>query len=241
MATTEDAVRFVGRITDNDETTRSRVDTVPPTDLEVTLRTTVDRMRRHRLGIPGNVVNLEDLAAEVMEAAIRDQHTFVLCSSENPASPTAEEHRWAQSIAGAVASRFHRATRRMLRTLKAESPTATVDTTQDSASCPAWCHKNHPGDDWHESKPISFKGPGDMYDENHEPLEVMWAALSEVPPDEVEAGADPGPYIYVDTLSIGQGSRLDLDQTDILLSRLRRYLAGLETMRDQLAALTDQA
>jgi hypothetical protein len=209
-------------------------------DLEAALTVAVQKMRRSRMGLKDAHVDLEELAAKVMDAAIRDQHTFVLCSAANPAAPTAEEHRWAQSLAGAVASRFQRTARKALRSLKGQAPTAAAHTTRDADGCPAWCVNNgsERGCDWHESRPVAFEGPGDMYDDAPEPYEVMWAALSEVPQEEVDAGGQPGTYIYFDTLASGQGSRLDVAQTDALLRQMGRYMVRLQAMRDQLAALT---
>lgn len=233
MATTEDRVRF------NRETvTYSRPDAPPASDLEQALLVAAAQMRRERHGILGAHADLEALADMVIEKAMRDEHTFVLCSAKDPANPTAEEHRWAQSIAGAAASRFQRTARRVMRALRGEAPTAAVDATRDADGCPAWCHNHGIEHDWHESKPIAFEGPGDMYDETPEPLEVMWAALSEVPTDEVEAGGTPGPYIYFDTLSVGQGSRLNVAEADDLIRRLSHYVLRLKAMRDQLAVLT---
>ena len=232
---TEDAVRFTSR-----SAASPTAKPVGPSPLEVALTIAAHKMRRARIGIPAGDVDLEGLAAQLIEAAIRDEHTFVLCSADNPASPTAEEHRWAVSLAGAVANRFNRIARQVLRKLKAGQPQ--VDTSRTAAGCPAWClHRSDTtGCDWHESKPIEFEGPGDMYDENQAPYEALWACLAEVPDDEIAAGAKPGSYIYFDTLSVGQGSRLNVAQTDDLIRRLGAYLGQLQAMRDQLAALTDQ-
>jgi hypothetical protein len=219
-----------------------RTDTAPATALELALAATVQKMRRARInGTPGAYVDLEDLAATVVEAAIRDQHQFVLCSAVDPANPTAEEHKWAQSLASAVATRFTRTARRVLQSLKGDAPKAIIDDSTVGDGCPAWCVRSgsDTGCDWCESKPVSFQGPGDMYDEKSEPVEVLWAAISEVPMDEVlSSGQDPTPYIYFDTLSAGCGSRLNVAETDALIRRLVRYVGRLKVMRDQLAALT---
>jgi hypothetical protein len=223
--------------------TAPRTRTAPPaaTALELALLDAAHKMRRARFGLPDTHVDLEVLADRVVEAAIRDQHQFVLCSAVDVANPTAEEHRWAQSLAGAVASRFQRTARRVLRSLKGDAPKAIIDDTTDGDGCPAWCvrYKSETGCDWCESTPIAFHGPGDMYDEKPEPVEVLWAAISEVPTEDVlNHGEDPTPYIYFDTLGAGQGSRMNVAETDAVIRRLSRYVGGLKVMRDQLAALT---
>jgi hypothetical protein len=229
----------IGHPVHDDEITRSRIDAPPASDLEKALLTAASNLRRERFGLRAHV-DLEALAVQLMEAAMREQHQFVLCSAVDPAAPTREEHRWAQSIAGAVAGRFQRTARRVMRSLKGEAPAPVVDLTRDDEGCPSWCVRYgvDNGCDWHESRPVAFNGPGDMYDENPEPYEVLWATISEVPQDEVDAGAKPGPYLYFDTLSVGQGSRMDVPQTDALIRRLTRYVIRLREMRDQLAALT---
>lgn len=241
MATTEDSVRFNrGTVTyaHTDSTGQQRVDMAAPSDLEKALVAAVRTMRRVRLGLPGHV-DLEALGVQVIEAAMREQHTEVLCSAQDPANPTTEEHRWAQSIAGAVASRFQRSARRVMRSLKGEAPAPVVDTTRDDNGCPAWCVHYGTGveGDWHESKPIAFHGPGDFYLQDPEPLEVLWAAISEVPQDAVDDGEKPGTYIFMDTIGDGMGARLNVAETDDIIRRLSHYVLRLKAMRDQLAAL----
>lgn len=241
MATTEDAVRFnrgTVTYTHTDSTGQQRVDMDPPSDLEKAMVSAVRTMRRVRLGLPGHV-DLEALGVQVIEAAMREQHTDVLCSAQDPANPTTEEHRWAQSIAGTVASRFQRTARRVLRSLKGEAPAPTVDDTRDANGCPAWCVHHGTGSacDWHESKPIAFYGPGDFYTQDPEPLEVLWAAISEVPQDAIDDGQKPGRYIFLDTLGDGMGARLDVAGADDVIRRLSQHVLRLKAMRDQLAAL----
>lgn len=217
----------------------TRTNTPAATALELALLDAARKMRRARFGLPDAHVDLEDLGARVMEAAIREQHAFVLCSAVDAANPTAEEHRWAQSLAGAVATRFTRTARRVLRSLKGDAPKPVIDDTTTGNGCPAWCVRSEAAEcNWCESKPIALNGPGDMYAENPEPFEVLWAALSEAPMDELAVGEDPAPYIYFDTLAEGCGSRLNVADTDDLIRRLVRYAGRLKVMRDQLAELT---
>ena len=234
MATTETTVTY----THTDSTGQQRVEMAAPSDLEKAMVAAVRTMRRVRLGLPGHV-DLEALGVQVIEEAMREQHTDVLCSAQDPANPTTEEHRWAQSIAGMVASRFQRSARRVMRSLKGEAPAPAVDATRDLKGCPAWCvhYGTNIDCDWHESKPIAFYGPGDFYTEDPEPVEVLWAAISETPKDAVEDGQDPGTYIFLDTLGDGMGARLDVADADRVIRDLSRHVLRLKAMRDQLAAL----
>lgn len=241
MATTdaEDAIRFRSRSDETGLGTHNFPAADPITPIETALRAAVDRMAKGRIYGRYPRPDLEDLANQLIEEVIRDEHMSVLCGSEDAANPTAQEHRWAQSIAGAVARRFQRTSRKVLRQLKGEVPAPIVDTTRDADGCPAWCanHASGRACDWHESKPISLQGPGDMYDENPEPCEVLWAAISEVPQDDIDAGVQPGAYIFFDTLATGQGDRLNVDQADALIEDLTRYVTRLQGLRDQLSAL----
>lgn len=221
------------------ETRISRIDAPPASDLERALLTAASQLRRERYGILGAQPKLEDLADQLIEKVLRDEHTFVLCSAKDPADPTTEEHRWAQSIASTVARRFQRTARRVLRSLKSEAPAPAVDDSRDLKGCPAWCvhHGTSIDCDWHESKPIAFHGPGDFYTEDPEPVEVLWAVISETPKDAVEDGQDPGTYIFLDTLGDGMGARLDVAGADRVIRDLSRHVMRLKAMRDQLAAL----
>lgn len=188
-------------------------------------------------------VDLEALADVVIEAAIRDTHAMVLCSAQDAGKPTAQETGWAQSLAGAVATRFQRTARKVLRSLKQNGPAVVIDDTPDDNGCPAWCvrHGSAVACDWCESRPIAFQGPGDFYAEKPEPFESLWAVISEAPMDEVAEGADPTPYIFFDTLGDGMGDRLDVAKTDAVIKQLTRYVSGLQVLRDQLAELVDHA
>lgn len=211
-----------------------------PSPLERALYLAAARMSAQRRGEHTRPANLEQLADLVIEAAMREQHTDVLCAAQDPATPTAEEHRWAQSITGSVAARFQRTARRVLRSLKGETPAPVIDATRDANGCPAWCvhHGTEKGCDWHETKPIAFYGPGDFYLEDPEPVEVLWACISETPQDAIDDGQKPGTYIFLDTLGDGMGDRLDVAGADRVIRDLSRYVLRLKAMRDQLSALT---
>ncbi|MFJ3093591.1 DUF6907 domain-containing protein [Streptomyces hydrogenans] len=114
-----------------------------------------------------------------------------------------------------------------------------------SVKCPPWCTQAHQENDtadhaWHEAPAVSFTGPGDYYGhfDMNEPQEVMWACLSAEPDD--TTGDYGQPYIYFDTLSSGQGARLNVAQADAYLADLRTYVNRLQQMRDRLAAITQQ-
>lgn len=247
MTITEDAIRF-NKKTEQAPAARRRVQPLAA-PLETSLRAAADKMRAARLSPApsrfGASIDFEELAARLIEEALRDQHAFVLCSAEDPANPTPQEHRWAQSMAGAVASRFQRTARKMLRSLKNAAPAAPAKDTRSTDDCPVWCLGHGTAAartcDWHESKPVSFEGPSDMFDDNPEPYEVLWAALSETPQDEIDEGATPGAYIFFDTLADGGGSRLNVDETDALIRSLTRYTERLQGLRNQLAAINGQA
>lgn len=217
--------------------------TVPkPTKLELTLMVTLHKMRQaRRAGAPGAYVDLEELAAQVAEQAIEEQHAMVLSAAQDPANPTAQEQRWAEGLAASVAGRLHRTTRKMLRSLKATKPTPRPAPARDATTCPSWCVRHTSGFcDWHESRPVAFEGPGDFYAETPEPLEIMWAVLSETPPDAVQDGQREGSYIFFDTLGDGSGARLNVAETDALIRQLTRYTERLQDLRDQLAAQPNQ-
>lgn len=220
---------------------RQTAATVPgPSPLERALYLAAARMSAQRRGETTRPADLEGLADLVIEAAIRDQHDLVMANLDTAGQPTAQESRWASSLSAAVAGRFQRTARRVLKTLKGEAPTPALDTTRDANGCPAWCvhHNTDGGCDWHETKPIAFYGPGDFYLEDPEPVEVLWACISETPQDAVEDGQKPGTYLFFDTLGDGSGDRLDVAGADRVIRNLSRYLRHLKAMRDQLAALT---
>lgn len=109
-----------------------------------------------------------------------------------------------------------------------------------TVQCPPWCTQQHHGDDlvehtWHEAPAITFNGPGEHGDDGR-PYEAMWACLSAEP--NREDGTYGTPYICFDTLSTGQGARLDIAAADAVLADLRLYVDRLQRMRDQLAAVT---
>lgn len=211
-----------------------------PSTLERALYVAAARMSAARRGAPTKGVDLETLAELVIEAAIRDQHNLVMSSLDTAGQPTAQESRWAASLSASVAARFQRTARRVLRTLKGESPTPTADAPRDAKGCPAWCVHHDTGTecDWHESKPIAFLGPGDFYLEDPEPVEVLWSVISETPQDAIDDGQKPGTYIGLDTLGDGMVARLDVAGADRVIRDLSRYLLRFQAMRDQLAALT---
>lgn len=217
-----------------------RPNAVPgPSPLERALYIAAARMSASRRGEHTRPVDLENLADLVIEAAIRDQHELVMGGLDTAGQPTAQESRWASSLSGAVAARFQRTARRVLNALKGETPAPAVDDTRDANGCPAWCvhHGSGTACDWHESKPIAFYGPGDFYTQDPEPLEVLWAAISEVPQDAIDDGQKRGRYIFLDTLGDGMGARLDVAATNDVIRRLSHYVLRLKAMRDQLAAL----
>jgi hypothetical protein len=229
------------------ELQQTRTIVPPASPLENALRDAVNRMSAARLRqrvAPGEApalppVDLEALADLVIEAAIRDQHGMVMSSLDTPGKPSPQETGWAQSLAGSVATRFRRTARKVLRSLKDDAPEIVIDDSSKDNGCPAWCvrYDSPNGCDWCESRPIAFHGPGDFYDDEPEQYEVLYAALSEAPLDDLTDATDAAPYIFFDTLSTGQGDRLDVAQTDIVIRRLTRYVAGLQVLRDQLAYL----
>lgn len=230
-------------------TTIEKHDTTTPalpaaSGLERALGSAAVKLFAKRHGEHVTPVDLEALADRIIRAAIIEQHDDVLGSADDPTRPTAQEHRWALSLAGAVATRFQRTARSVLRGLKAQQQKADAQPTRNTTpddGCAPWCirHGSPNGCDWCESEPIALSGPGDHYAEVPEQYEVMWACLSEAPDDELRAGASADPYIYFDTLSTGQGDRLDVAAVDELLGNLTGYVARLQAMRDRLAELTE--
>jgi len=113
-----------------------------------------------------------------------------------------------------------------------------------AVQCPPWCSQRHSPKDyvewaWHEGPAIEFTGPGDYYEhfDGGEPYEVMWACIAAEP--DHTTGTYGRPYIYFDTLSAGQGGRLDVEQADALIADLRTYTDRLQQLRDHLAQITD--
>lgn len=231
----------------NKAITSPRTSDYPPASaLEQALFSAAARIRSARVSdyAAGQIgalppVDLEALADVVIEAAIRDQHTSVLCSAVDPQKPTPQETGWAQSLAGSVATRFQRTARKVLRSLRHSAPEAIIDDSCKGNGCPAWCvnYGSAKECDWCESRPIAFQGPGDFYAEKPERFEALWAVISEAPMDDVQEGADPAPYIFFDTLGDGTGDRMDLAKTDAVIKQLTRYVADLQFLRDQLAYL----
>lgn len=243
MAFTEDRVRFAKPTRTAAEMRADQNNTVePPSALETTLRFAADQMRRNRHGGLYSI-GLEKVTELAVEALVREDHQMVLCSSTDPASPTSADHRLARYLASTTAAQIRSTIRTVLADLKAQAPAPATNPDRDLKDCPSWCV--HYGTsivcDWHESEAVSFTGPDDYYAESPEPLEVMWAAISETPLDAIDAGEQPGAYIAFDTLGSGGTARLNVAQTDALIGQLTRYTARLKALRDQLAEQPNQA